>query len=293
LAFSIEVARDSSFCPGVGRAIRIAEQTLSGAAGPVYSVGPLIHNPQVVAELRERGLRPLEPEAGTLPELNGVPVVVRSHGIDADTEGLLERSGARVVDATCPTVKRAQEAARRLHETGYHVVILGSPTHPEVRSIIGRIDVPVTVLESRDAAEHWLEGPGSHVNRVGIVCQTTISPKLLADVDALFEGRVPEVLACDTVCETVAVRQLEAVALAGRVDLVIVVGGRDSSNTARLTEICRESGAAVHQIEDASEIDPRWLEGIRAVGVTGGASTPGDAISQTVERLEELGGSSR
>ena len=162
MAFQILVARESSFCPGVSRAFRIAEKTIFNGRGPFYSYGPLIHNPEVVERLRSLGLEALEPGAEDLPDLRGVPVVVRSHGIDTPTEERLKERGAVLVDATCPTVKHAQEEAARLAASGYEVVVIGSASHPEVQSIVGRTGAPVTVIESlEDASEirpEWFEG---------------------------------------------------------------------------------------------------------------------------------------
>jgi small subunit ribosomal protein S1/4-hydroxy-3-methylbut-2-en-1-yl diphosphate reductase len=285
----IEVTRDCSFCPGVDRAIHITEETLFGHKSKTYSLGPLIHNPEAVSRLEALGLIALDVDAENLPDLRGSSVIVRSHGIDAETEKRLEDLGAVVVDATCPTVKHAQEAARELMEAGYTVVVLGYPNHPEVISIIGKANGPVTVLESAEDATRWVAERGAgEISRVGIVCQTTIPLELLEAVAAVLEGRVEELEIKDTICNSVIRRREEAVNLSRRVDLMIVVGGRNSSNTARLAESCAETGVTTRLIEDPSEIFPEWLQGVSSVGVTGGASTPEWQIVAAVARLREL-----
>jgi small subunit ribosomal protein S1/4-hydroxy-3-methylbut-2-en-1-yl diphosphate reductase len=288
MALRIEVTRDSSFCPGVDRAFRITEETLFGQRGQAYSLGPLIHNPEAVSRLAVLGLEALDIDSDDLPDLREAAVIVRSHGIDIATEKKLEGLGAVVVDATCPTVKHAQEAARELVEAGCTVVVLGSETHPEVRSIVGRCGGEVTVLQRAEDAVLWASENSDRLGRVGIVCQTTVSRDLLDSVVAVLKDRVGELVVKDTICESVIRRRAEAVELAGRVDLMLVVGGRNSSNTARLAEKCSKTGVTTRLIEDSSEIRGEWLEGIESVGVTGGASTPEWQIVETVARLREL-----
>jgi len=287
MALEILVARDSSFCPGVDRAMRKTEKNLARKKGAVYSFGPLIHNPQVVSNLREAGLKVLEPES-EFPDLRGVPVIIRSHGIDIESERALTECGAKLVDATCNTVKRAQRAAQELADAGYRVVVLGSPHHPEVRSIIGRAGADVTVISNIEEAERFAEEAVRKPGPVGVVCQTTISHNLLDSVFSLLHSRGMVVEVRDTICKWVARRQEEAVELSKRVDLMLVVGGRNSSNTAQLAAICSAAGVSTHHIEDPSEITPEWLEGVASVGITGGASTPDWLIERTVERLNEM-----
>jgi len=289
MAIEIEVTRDSSFCPGVDRAFQITEKMLFGKSARCFSFGPLIHNPEVVKRLEMLGLTVIDPDSDQLPELVGLYVVIRSHGIDTATEKKLESLGAILVDATCPTVKRAQEAARDLLESGHTVLVLGAAEHPEVRSIVGRAGAPVSVIQSAEEALLWAGENKGNTRPVGVVCQTTIARELL---DAVLEVLRPdfEVSVQDTICESVSRRQNEAGELAGRVDVMIVAGGRNSSNTAHLAARCEEAGVPTHLIEDSSEIVPEWIEGAEKVGVTGGASTPDWLIQETVERLQDLAG---
>lgn len=288
MAIEVIVTRDSSFCPGVDRAFRITEKILFGEKGRTFSIGPLIHNPEVVRRLGMLGLEMLDPDAPRLPNLEGVNVVVRSHGIDVATEERLRELGARIADATCPTVKRAQEAARELAAGGCDILLLGSAEHPEVRSIVGRVEAPVTVLDGIDEAASWVREHAGSALKPGIVCQTTISRGTLEDVLRVLTPAFPQIVVKDTICESVARRQEQASEIARGADLMIVVGGRESSNTGKLAARCAEQGVATHLIESPSEIRPEWLEGVKTLGVTGGASTPDWLIQETVERIEEL-----
>ena len=285
----IKVTGDHSFCPGVDSAIRITEDALTQKGKTTYSIGPLIHNPEVVSRLEMLGLKVLDP-AGDRPDINGANVIIRSHGIDMDTEEKFRLLGAVLVDATCPTVKRAQEAARELADSGCGVIVLGSESHPEVRSIVGRAGAPVTVIQDTDDARRWAEDEGHRGSCVGIVCQTTVSRNLLDSVIPIIEACAGRVEVRDTICNFVTRRRRESVELARSVDLMIVVGGRNSSNTTHLAEICREAGVTTHHIEDSSEIQAEWLSQVESVGITGGASTPDWQIDETVARLEEITG---
>lgn len=293
MSFNIEVTGESSFCPGVDRAFRITEKTLFGEKGRAFSLGPLIHNPEVVSRLAMLGLQTIEPDCRELPDLQGASVIIRSHGIDTATEEKLRRSGAVLVDATCPTVKRAQEAAAGLAEEGLAVLVLGSATHPEVRSIVGRTPGPVTVIESLEDALAWVEGEGRGLESAGIVCQTTISRGLLKSVVEALGERLPLLEVRDTICEAVLRRREKAIEVAKRVDLMVVVGGRNSSNTAQLAEICRQAGVSTRLIEVPSELEPGWFENVRSVGVTGGASTPSWLVDETVARLDKISAGAR
>ncbi len=288
MALEIEVTTDASFCPGVDRAFRITEKTLFGDRSRCYSVGPLIHNPEVVRRLAMLGLGVLDPDGEELPDLREATVVVRSHGIDTASQEKLESLGARLVDATCPTVERAQAAARELFESGHNVLVLGSARHPEVRSIVGRAGGEVTVLQDAAEAARWAASHADIPGPVGIVCQTTVPRDRLEQVIEALEPFSGRLTVRDTICESVSRRREEAREVAGRVDVMFVVGGRDSSNTAELARTCEGVGVATYLIEDPEEIRREWLEGARRAGVTGGASTPDWLIRETVEKLEDL-----
>jgi 4-hydroxy-3-methylbut-2-enyl diphosphate reductase len=288
MALKVKTTGDSSFCPGVARAFTITKETLFDHRDSTFSLGPLIHNPEVVALLEALGLSTIDPGAGDLPELKGSHVIIRSHGTDMATEKELERRGAVLVDATCPTVKRVHEAARELMDAGYDIVILGRAEHPEVQAIVGRVDGPVTVLESTEDAIRWASENDARDRRVGLVCQTTISRQFLDSVTSVLRERVGELEVRDTICEAVLRRREEALELAGEVDLLLVVGGRMSSNTAQLAMLCASTGVRTYLIERPAEIQREWLEGVGSVGVIGGASTPRWVINHTTSTLRKL-----
>jgi (E)-4-hydroxy-3-methyl-but-2-enyl pyrophosphate reductase len=274
----ISVSRGLGFCSGVKRAIKIALAAASRSRGEVYSFGPIIHNPQVVEKLRDVGVRPLGRlggKAGTL--------VVRSHGASPRDLERARRKGFRIIDATCPIVRKAQENAHRLYEMGYQVVIVGEKHHPEVKSIRGCVPGRSLVVENTDDAKGLKFGP-----RVGIIAQTTIPVDTFADVVGQVARNTREVLVFNTICSETARRRDEARRLAGRVDVLLVVGGRNSANTTRLGALCRTICPATHHVETAVEIDGRWFDKASHVGVVTGASTPKWLVNSVVERLRKL-----
>lgn len=278
-ALRIVVSESAGFCWGVERALELARRAGDGAAQPVDTLGPLIHNPAVVAGLVERGIGLIE-DAESKTEGT---VIIRSHGVAQDVlEGLAAR-GLEIVDATCTFVKAAQDKAARLAAEGYRVVILGEPAHPEVAGIRSRAGADPVVVESPGEIPAGLDGA-----RVGVVVQTTQSPARLAEVVAALAPRVRELRVFNTICGATESRQRAAVGTAAAVDLVIVVGGRQSGNTTRLAELCATVQPRTFHIESADELEPGWLEGVLSVGVTAGASTPPDQIARVVERLKEL-----
>ncbi len=278
--FRVVVASEAGFCWGVERALEIAREAVLTAQAPIDTLGPLIHNPGVTLELAEQGIGLSHDEAAK----TAGTAIIRSHGVPREVIESLEARGVAVIDATCSFVKSAQTKAARLREQGYRVVVLGEPDHPEVlgiRSYAGPDSV--TVLEPDDLPED-LEG-----RRVGVVVQTTQSPARLAALTAALAPRVRELRVYNTICSATERRQEAAIAMAVEADVVLVVGGRSSANTARLAELCAQVQPSTYHIESAEEIEPAWLDLVEVVGVTAGASTPAVQIERVVERLRELG----
>lgn len=276
----VRLARHAGYCYGVERAIKKVQRALA-ANEAVYSLGPIIHNPQVVEQLARRGLVVTE-RVSDIPR--GATVVIRSHGIAPQVRAQLEERGVRIVDATCPFVRRAQVVAAKLHTRGYQVVVVGEPTHPEVLGILGYAGPEARVVSTREEAEAL-----EPVKRRGVVFQTTQSDDIVAEVAAPIVRRSEEVVFHNTVCEATSERQAAARELAASVDAVIVVGGRNSGNTRRLYEICRAINPATHLIETADEVTEELVAGARVVGVTAGASTPRSIIDDVVRRVERCG----
>ncbi|MBC7246605.1 MAG: 4-hydroxy-3-methylbut-2-enyl diphosphate reductase [Actinobacteria bacterium] len=293
----IKVARYAGFCPGVRRALRLAEETLAGARGKVFSLGPIIHNPHVVGELQERGLQILPEDEEVLRglSLRGALVVVRSHGIPPATAALLREKGAALVDATCPTVKKAQRAAMRLVKEGYHLFIVGDAAHPEVAAILGHVGGNAEVIKDTQELKEWWSKRTEKVRKVGLIAQTTVD---LLTFRSLLDGlinEVPEVMRevgemklINTLCRNTLARQAEALKAAFDSDLVVVVGGKESSNTEFMRKICATAGTRTIKVEAAGELTADVLQGARKVTVLGGASTPGKSVQEVRDRLEEL-----
>ncbi|MBA4370864.1 MAG: 4-hydroxy-3-methylbut-2-enyl diphosphate reductase [Coriobacteriaceae bacterium] len=274
----VEVARHAGVCYGVERALKMAEE--AAADGHVVrTLGPLIHNPQAVAALRSKGVE----VAACLDEAVDGTLVIRTHGVDpAIIENARER-GLDVVDATCPFVTKAHEAAETLVEGGYSVVIVGEPDHPEVEGIVAHARGEAIIAE--EVADLPAKLPS---RKLGVVVQTTQSAERLGEIVAALLPRASELRVFNTICSATAKRQEAAHELAGRVDVVVVVGGRNSGNTTRLAEICRAVNPRAHHVETADEVDASWFDGAAVVGVTAGASTPDAQIAGVIAAIEAL-----
>ncbi|MDY0087455.1 MAG: 4-hydroxy-3-methylbut-2-enyl diphosphate reductase [Coriobacteriia bacterium] len=274
----IRVARHAGVCYGVERALELAEEA-AVRGGSVKTLGPLIHNPQAVAALKERGVE----VAVCLDEADEGTLVIRSHGVDPAIIEQARDKGLDVVDATCPFVSKAHDAARELKAAGYAVVIVGEAEHPEVEGIAAHASGDAIIVQSPD------ELPERFSNRrVGVVVQTTQSADRLAAVVANLLPRVGELRVFNTICSATAKRQLSAEELAREVDVMVVVGGHNSGNTSRLAEICARVNPQTHHVETADELDPAWFISAQSVGVTAGASTPDAQMAGVIEAIESL-----
>ncbi|HET6494634.1 MAG TPA: 4-hydroxy-3-methylbut-2-enyl diphosphate reductase [Thermoleophilia bacterium] len=274
---TILVARDAGYCYGVERALGITTAALDQAAKPVASLGPIIHNPSVVAQLEERGVEVVE----RVEDAPGGTLIVRTHGVAPQVVLAARARGLEVVDATCPFVSVAQRKASILRDAGYVVVILGERDHPEVAGLEGFAGPGAVVVEDADG----LPRDTLYGKRVGLVVQTTQTRANLASVAAALAPLARELLVHNTICDATEKRQRAACDLAADVDVVVVVGGRNSANTARLAQLCRAIEDRTHHVESAAELLPEWFTGARRIGVTAGASTPDDEIEATVRTL--------
>ncbi len=290
----ITIAKYAGFCPGVKRAIKIAERTLERSEGKTFTLGPLIHNPQVVEDLEARGLAILPDDIGELQDyyLGGTSVVIRSHGISPTMTEFLQARGANLIDATCPTVKKAQRAAMRLVGEGYKPFIIGNAEHPEVKAIQGYINNEAVVIKESHGLKEWWLGQTRKVRKVGIIAQTTVDLLMFRTlVDGLINevpqllGEVLEIKIINTLCRNTLARQTEALQLAFANDFVLVLGGRNSSNTEFLRQICAFSGKPTLKLETVDELDIGLLEGVNRVAILGGASTPRSIVEETRERI--------
>jgi 4-hydroxy-3-methylbut-2-enyl diphosphate reductase len=275
----IIIARSAGFCFGVRRAIDLAEKTVRRRRR-VYTLGPLIHNPQEVRRLSANGIRAIKDPA----RLKGATLILRTHGIPAPLMEKLRRQKITIVDATCPFVKRAQDIVKRLSADGRQPLIVGETTHPEVVALVSYGGDRCAVVENKAAMK------GIRMDaRVGIVSQTTQTPENFRQVLAQVRRRCPAVQVYNTICRATMDRQAEARALARKVDCLFVVGGKNSGNTRRLAEIGGRF-TKTYAIETASEIRPRWLRGAARIGITAGASTPDWIIHDVKDKIISIAG---
>jgi len=273
----VVVARHAGVCYGVERALKLADEA-ARAGGTVATLGPLIHNPQAVIALQKKGVS----VASKLDDVDEGTLIIRSHGVDPAVIVEAESRGLKVIDATCPFVRAAHTCAADLRATGYAVVIVGEADHPEVEGILAHAGGEAVIVER--AADL----PARLPRRVGIVVQTTQQPAILREVVDELLPRTSELRVCNTICSATAKRQTSAAELAAGVDVIVVVGGHNSGNTTRLSEICRAHNPRTHHVETAAELDGSWFEGARVVGVTAGASTPDVQIQGVIDAIEAL-----
>ena len=276
----IFIAKTSGFCFGVKRAINMAEACSTDGSSEISTLGPLIHNPQVVEKLEESGIVAKK----NLDDINEGTVIIRSHGVRLEDHEEAERKDLNVVDATCPFVDKAQELVALLTEEDYTVIVLGEKEHPEVRGLLSYGSDSIRVVNGVDD----LKGL-PRVKKIGIVAQTTQDLRKLKEVTSYCLGKASEVKVYNTICNATSLRQSESIEIAQMVDLMIVVGGKNSANTKRLAEICRDIQPETRHIEIAAEIDAAWFEGVESVGITAGASTPSWVIDEVVKRVGEFG----
>lgn len=277
----IILAKWAGFCFGVKRATQMAFEA-AGKGKKTFTLGPIIHSPQVVQKLEGMGV-------GVVKDLKNVTegtVIIRSHGVLASEMEEAGRKQLQVIDATCPFVKKAQEHVKYLSEAGYEVLVVGDADHPEVEGIVSYGKNKVYVVAS---GEEVRKLPKMH--KMGVVAQTTQSFDNLKNVVDECLHRGGEVRVFNTICDATAVRQQEATELAQKVDCMVVIGGFNSANTRRLAEICADLQPRTHHIETAQELNPDWFTGIGKVGVTAGASTPKWIIDDVMARLEEINNS--
>lgn len=275
----IRISDCAGFCWGVERALEMTLEAADHAPAPLNSLGPLIHNPGVIADLKRRGVGvidgPDEVAEGT--------VILRSHGVPRSAREKLVAHGLTIIDATCPFVTSAHEKAARLKKDGYLVVILGERDHPEVLGLKSYAGKDSLVAES--PADLPEEIPS---RRVGVVVQTTQSHERLSELVSYLAPQVKELLVHNTICSATEQRQAAAIAMAAEVDVVVVVGGRESGNTRRLAELCALQQPRTHHVESAEEIDPSWFHGLHTVGITAGASTPPEQIEAVAAALRRV-----
>lgn len=281
---AVEEARQTGFCLGVRRALRLLEAAVKDG-GAVESLGAVVHNRQVSDKLARIGVRSI----GTLDEMSGRVVGIPSHGVGRALMEEIRARGLDVVDTTCPRVRKAQRAAQKLAAAGFGVVIFGDGAHPEVRGVLDWAgDKGLVTMDGANIP--WEDGKPPR--RLGVLCQTTQNPEyfnhFLSDVARCYLPHLEELRVVNTICNTTRERQEAALELARRVKLMLVVGGYDSSNTRRLAEVCASAGVETHHIETAGDLREEWLAAGH-IGVTAGASTPDEIVQEVISNLRAKG----
>ena len=268
-------AKYLGFCYGVKRAIKIAREN---AGDKCCTLGPIIHNPQMVERLRAEGVDAAE----NLSDIDEGTVIIRSHGVGPKVYEEIKAKGLKIVDATCPHVKKAQLSARDLVNQGYNVVIVGEKNHPEVKSIFEWAAQRTTIIETVAEAENF-----ASCKKLGIVSQTTVSSEHFEKIVLQLLRKSGDIKILRTICTATDQRQRAAMELAEKVDVMLVVGGRNSANTTKLAKLCEKKCKTYH-IETSDEISQDWFADSEKVGITAGASTPDWIIKAVEEKLGEV-----
>ncbi len=272
------VAEKCGFCHGVRNAISVAEKILA-TEKHVYSLGPIIHNRDVVERLAKDGLQTVN----NVEEIHSGTVLIRSHGAAPAQIAKLRGKRLNIVDATCVLVKRVQHIAGELEKEGYKLVIIGEENHPEVQAVVGCAQDAVVIADEPDL--HKLP-PNA---RLGVVCQTTQDPERFGRMlGAIVRGSFSEMKVINTLCQEAIKRQESAVKLCKQVEIMFVLGGLESANTSRLAELCSKFNRQTYHLQNWSELDTHVLAGKKTAGVTAGASTPDWIVDEFVRNLEAL-----
>jgi 4-hydroxy-3-methylbut-2-enyl diphosphate reductase len=278
----IKVARCAGFCFGVKRAINIAKNALKDlkSGDRIYSFGAIIHNPQVVEELFKEGLQVIS----GLEKIKGGTVIISSHGAPLEMIRDLKKKGMKLIDATCPFVKYAQNIVKDLKKEGYGIVIIGDSAHPEVKalkSIAGKTLTLTSLINGR--------GEKNKERKIGVISQTTQSKEnYINEIGKILKQGFSEIRIFNTICNDTSKRQLATRRLLEDCDLMIVVGGKNSANTKRLWQICKESGVDSFHIETELEVNKKWFNGKKRVGITSGASTPDSMVKKIVAKIKSF-----
>ncbi|WUR12162.1 4-hydroxy-3-methylbut-2-enyl diphosphate reductase [[Empedobacter] haloabium] len=281
----ILLAQPRGFCAGVDRAIEIVERALKQFGSPIYVRHEIVHNAYVVADLRAKG-------AIFIEELDDVPagntLVFSAHGVSKAVRAEAEARGLSIFDATCPLVTKVHVEVAKMRKTGYEIVMIGHDGHPEVEGTMGQAEEGMHLVETvEDVAALQVANP----DHLAYVSQTTLSVDDTAEIIAALKARFPNIQEPKKgdICYATTNRQEAVKFMAPQVEVVIVVGSPNSSNSNRLREVAQKMGTPAYMVDRAEQIDPAWLEGFRRVGVTAGASAPEVLVQAVIDRLKELG----
>ena len=269
-------AKTAGFCFGVKRAVDTVYEQVDTCSGPIYTYGPIIHNEEVVKDMESKGVVVLRTEE-ELDDLSGGTVIIRSHGVEKRIYDKLEAKGIRIVDATCPFVKKIHNIVQKESAAGKYILIIGSPDHPEVIGIRGWAGEHAAVVQNTDDIENI---DFSKNRKICVVSQTTFNYNKFKDLVEIIKKKSYDIIVLNTICNATKERQTEAESIAESVDAMIVIGDKHSSNTQKLFEICHRACNNTYYIQTLDDLDLNQLGSVETVGITAGASTPNNIIEE-------------
>lgn len=276
----ITTAKHSGFCFGVRRSVNLAQKAIKEAKRPLYSFGPIIHNPGVISKLEEAGLKVID----NLDNIKKGTVIIRTHGLTPKQINQLKEKDLDVIDTTCPYVMASQRICQKLVEENITPVIVGDRGHPEIRSLIGFSGDKAIVVNG-----HKQIDLGKIKGKIGLVAQTTLSPeKYNETIKGIPKNKFKEVKVFNTICRDASDRQASVKEVAKSSDLVLIIGGKNSANTRRLYDICSQLSVEAYHIESAKEVKKTWLKGKKQIALAGGASTPDWIIDEVKNKIKSI-----
>jgi (E)-4-hydroxy-3-methyl-but-2-enyl pyrophosphate reductase (IPP and DMAPP forming) len=272
----VKLAKTAGFCFGVERAVNKVYEEVEKGVKHIYTYGPIIHNEEVVNDLSVKGVQVIE----TMEEIEKITegtIIIRSHGVGRAIYETIKRQGLKQIDATCPFVLKIHRIVEKESKARSHIVIIGNEKHPEVIGIKGWSDTKVTVIENKEQA---LEFSVLNSQKVCIVSQTTFNYNKFQELVEIISKKRYDISVLNTICNATEIRQKEAGSIAKEVEAMIVVGGKNSSNTQKLFEICKKECENTYYIQTLSDLDCYSLQSVSSVGITAGASTPNNIIEE-------------
>jgi (E)-4-hydroxy-3-methyl-but-2-enyl pyrophosphate reductase len=279
----IKRAKTQGFCFGVAITVKKAEEAVERLGGDVTTLGHVVHNPQMVAQLEAKGLK----NAGNVDDVQTGTMFVRAHGLPVETFEKAKERGLTVIDATCPMVTKIHVQAEKLRNDGYKIVVVGDANHPEVKGTLSHVPGAWCIQSVADIDAL------PRASKVGVVVQSTWNGPGFADIVRRLSEKYYEVRAVNTICTDTKNRQSEVEVLARDVEVMVVVGGKTSANTKHLAELAAINGARAYHIEGPDELDPSWFDGVDVAGLMSGASTPGWLVDRVADRMDALAGGVR
>ncbi len=280
----VTLAKSAGFCFGVKRAVDVVKDQISKEVSPIYTYGPIIHNEEVVNEFKAAGVEVMDENKAASNYQVGT-VIIRSHGVTRAVEDDLRSAGHEVIDATCPFVKKIHRAVDQHSKAGEYIVVIGNPSHPEVRGIIGWINGDdYTVIPDADSARNLSV---NSKKKICIVSQTTFNHNKFQELVEIINEKGYDIIVLNTICDATNKRQVEAAEIAASVDAMIVIGSKNSSNTQKLYEICKTRCNDTYYIQTAADFRPDDISSIESVGITAGASTPNNIIEEVQKKCQK------